>query len=396
MDLIINKTNNNHSRNLKNLIRNSEKILIAVAFLKNSGLDLVKDDLEIALKNNANIKMYFGLDFYFTEPDALRKLLVLFKKYRRGNLYLYKSGKEAFHPKLYCFIKSKTVYILTGSINFTKGGFQENIEVSTLEKTMVGSSIYKKVISFFDAIERDSIEANEIDINLYKREYDIIHKKLNKASREAENEIKTITKLDIPKIKKHLVEYKKNKEEQDDFKERLINYKKAKNILDKICNNSITSKKEFMNYYERLIGKKGQSGLWHSDGLFRHKVWVAPKYKTFIKMACEIRNNIKKHPKEVFEIGLKYLKKVKGLGVNTLTEIMNTFAPKKFAVLNNNPVTSLKFLGFSVFPNPNNFKPDVYDLYNSLISEFMKICGFKSLGQVDHFLNYIYWKYAKK
>lgn len=396
MDLITNETSDNHLGTLRNLICKSEKILIAVAFLKKSGLNLVKEDLEAALKNRAEIKMYCGLDFYFTEPDALREILVLFKKYGRGNLYLYKSDKDTFHPKLYCFTKSKTAFILIGSINFTRGGFQENIEVSTLERTTVGSDIYNRVNSFFKTIERSSIEANEIDINLYKRKYDIIQKKLKMASREAENEIKTIIKLDIPKIKKHLTEYKKDKAEQDNFKERLSNYKKAKKILDEICDNSITSEKEFIDYYEKLVGKKGQPGLWYSGRLFRQKNRVASNYKTFIKMTQEVRDNIGKSPNEVFEIGLKYVKKVKGLGINVLTEIMNTYDSKQYAVLNNNPLTSLKFFGFSEFPYPNNFKSDTYEMYNSLISEFMKICGFKSMGQVDHFLNYIYWKYAKK
>ena len=398
MDLITNETSDNHLNTLRDLIRKSEKMLIAVAFLKKSGLDLVKDDLEAALKNRAEIKMYSGLDLYFTEPDALREIHALFKKYGGSHLYLYKSDKDTFHPKLYCFTKSKTAFILIGSINFTRGGFQENIEVSTLERTTVGSNIYKRVLSFFETIERSSIEANEIDINLYKRKYDIIHKKLNKANREAKNEIKAIKKLelDIPKIKKHLTEYKKDKAEQGNFKVRLANYKKAKNILDEICDKSITSKKEFMDYYEKLVGKERQQGLWHSGRLFRQKNRVASNYKTFIKMTREVRDNTGKSPKEVFEIGLKYVKKVKGLGVNVLTEIMNTYDSKQFAVLNNNPLTSLKFFGFSEFPDPNNFRSDTYEMYNSLISEFMKICGFKSMGQADHFLNYIYWRYAKK
>jgi len=396
MDIITNEASKKHLDIFRDLINKSEKILIAVAFLKKSGLDLVKSDFEDALKKGVAVKIFCGLDFYFTEPDALRELLIIFKKYRNSHLYLYKLDKKTFHPKLYCFINSKTVFILTGSVNFTRGGFQDNIEVSTLERITVGSDIYNSVTSFFETIERSSIEANEIDINLYKREYDIFHKKSNKANREAKNEIKTIIKLDIPKIKKHLTEYKKDRAEQDNFKERLSNYKKAKKILDEICDNSITSKKEFIDYYEKLVSKEGQQGLWHSGRLFRQKNRVASNYKTFIKMTRKVRDNIGKSPKEVFEIGLKYVKKVKGLGVNVLTEIMNTYDSKQYAVLNNNPLTSLKFFGFSEFPDPNNFKSDRYEMYNSLISEFMKICGFKSMGQVDHFLNYIYWKYAKR
>ena len=396
MYLITNKTSDDHLNTLRDLLHVSEKILIAVAFLKKSGLDLVKTDLEAALKNGADIKIYCGLDFYFTEPDALREIFVIFKKYGRGHLYLYKSDNDIFHPKLYFFTKSETAFILIGSINFTRGGFQKNVEVSALEKTTVGSDMYNRVSSFFERIERFSNEATEIEIDLYKRRYDITYKKLNIARKEAESEIASIIKLDIPKIKKHLTEYKNDKSEQDNLKERLSNYEIAKKILDEICGNSIISEKEFMDHYEKLVGKVGQRGLWHSGSLFRQKNRIASNYDIFIEMTREVRDNIEKSPKEVFEIGLKYVKEVRGLGVNVLTEIMNTYNQKKFAVLNNNPLTSLKFFGFSEIPDPNNFKSDTYERYNSLISEFMKICGFKSMGQVDHFLNYIYWRYAKK
>lgn len=398
MDIITNETSKNHLDTLGGLISKSEKILISVAFLKNSGLNLVKTDFETALKRGAEVKIFCGLDFYFTEPDALRELLKLFEKYQSGKLYLFEAKKVAFHPKLYCFINGKTVSILIGSANFTQGGFQDNIEVSTLERTTIGSDIYNKLKSFFETIEKSSniVEANELNISQYRRKYDIIHKKISKANKEAEEEIKAITKLYISEIEKYLVEYSNDKEEQNKFEKKSSNYKKARKILDEICDKSISSKKEFRDYYEKLVGKEGQSGLWHSGGLYRHKEDVVLEYKTFIEMVRAVRENIGKSPKEVFEIGLKYIKSVKWLGVNVLTEVMDTYDSKRFAVLNNNPLTSLKFFGCSEFPEPNGFKPDTYDVYNSLISELMEICRFKSMGQVDHFLNYIYWKCAKK
>lgn len=395
MGMITNETRKNHLDAIKGLMNKSKKILIAVAFLKRSGLVLLKANLETALKKEAIVKIFCGLNFYFTDPDALREILKLFKKYQGGKLYLYESNKVTFHPKLYCFISQKTVSILIGSVNFTQGGFQNNIELSTLEKTTIESEVYNEVNSFFKAIEKSSntVEANELNISQYKRKYDVMREKRKKANKEAEKEIKAVKELSISTIKKHLARYNKDKEAQSDYKERLSNYKKARKILDEMCDKSITSKKEFMSYYESLIDK---NGLWHSDGLYRHKNMVAPNYKTFIKMVREIRGDILKSPKDVFEIGLKYVKKVKGLGVNVLTEVMNTYDSNKFAPLNKNPVTSLKFCGSSKFPAPNTFKTDTYEIYNSLISEFMKICGFKSMGRADHFLNYLYWGPAQK
>ena len=47
MDLITNETSDNHLGTLRKLIRKSEKILIAVAFLKKSGLVLAIRDIAL-------------------------------------------------------------------------------------------------------------------------------------------------------------------------------------------------------------------------------------------------------------------------------------------------------------------------------------------------------------
>jgi len=74
---------------------------------------------------------------------------------------------------------------------------------------------------------------------------------------------------------------------------------------------------------------------------------------------------------------------------------MNTYSPEQFAVLNNNPVTALKYFGFAEFPPPGNFKPENYVEYNELLGEVKSLCQFDDMSRVDHFFNYIYWKYAR-
>jgi HKD family nuclease len=395
MNFITNENNYTHLNTFKELISKSEKILIAVAFLTESGLNLIQYDLETALKRGIDVKIFCGLNFYHTDPDALRKIFKLFEKYQNGKLYLYDSDNKIFHPKLYCFVSQESVYILIGSANFTSGGFQGNIEASLLVGATKDSDTYSKLFSFLKTIEDSVIEANELSISQYKRKYDIYSKGINKADKEAKKEIKKIIRLNVSDIKKYLIEYNKDKNQQNDLKTKFSNYEKAKEILNKICG-KVDSPDEFLNYFEELVGKKGQGPLWHSGGLHRHKKSIALKYKIVIKMVREIRSNIKKPPKEVFKIGLKYLKKVKWLGVNILTEVMNTYNSQRFAVLNNNPLTSLKFFGYSEFPEQGKFNPDKYEDYNLLIAELMKMCKFQTMSQADHFLSYIYWKYAKQ
>ncbi|OLC44354.1 MAG: hypothetical protein AUH74_00515 [Nitrospirae bacterium 13_1_40CM_4_62_6] len=81
----------------------------------------------------------------------------------------------------------------------------------------------------------------------------------------------------------------------------------------------------------------------------------------------------------MFDEGLRFAKHVKGIGPNVLTEAMHTWNPARYAAMNKNPLTSLKELGF----------PEV-------ITDLAGWCGFQSLGQVDQFLNYVYWKLKKR
>ena len=93
---------------------------------------------------------------------------------------------------------------------------------------------------------------------------------------------------------------------------------------------------------------------------------------------------------------MQFVVKVKGLGVNVLTETLNTYSPNKCAVLNKNPLGSLSHLGFENFKRQESFNASDYEDYNGFIKEFAKSCEFKNLSQVDHFLNYIYWEHVKR
>jgi hypothetical protein len=76
--------------------------------------------------------------------------------------------------------------------------------------------------------------------------------------------------------------------------------------------------------------------------------------------------------------------------------MLNTYAPTQYAVLNKNPIESLKALGFTRFPSPASFTADTYAEYCDFMTRLGSTCKLKDLGDVDHFMNFIYWNYAKK
>lgn len=395
---IVDNSNATHLDAVKKLFKGAKEITICVAFIKESGVSEILENLEKALVNGSKVTFFAGLDFYLTEPSALKTIYALSKQYRTANLYLCKERGATFHPKLYFSVFDKKASLLIGSANLTNGGLVKNNELSIFQEVETSSEIVREVRRFLSTVENQNgtQKASTLNISQYSKKYNLYNKRLTKAQKDAKKEISTAFQLDLTMLGKYLKEYCDDKNEQKEWRRKVRNYREAKEVLGEMTNGNISSRKEFLNYYERLVGAAGQGSLWHSGSLFRLRNKVASKYKTFLKMAKAIQNNTGKNPIDQFGEGMKYVRKVKGLGVNVLTEILNTYSPRKCSVLNNNPISSLHHLGFEKFKAPNTFKEDDYEKYNDLMKEFAKSCEFRNLSQVDHFLNYVYWKYVKR
>ncbi len=153
------------------------------------------------------------------------------------------------------------------------------------------------------------------------------------------------------------------------------------------------SSAEFLVEYEKLVQKK--VGFWHSGSLFRQKNRVAAKYRTFLEMLRVVKAHIGDQPEDLLALGKIYTDRVKGLHFNVLTEIMNTYDPQAYTPLNANPVDSLKEIGMQTFPSSGTFKPETYAEFVTLLKKIQQFLGLTNLSHVDHFLNYVYWKYVK-
>lgn len=397
MTLITNRKENNHIKTLKELLENSEEAFIAVAFFKKSGLDLISREIEKSLEQGTKIVIVCGLDFFQTEPDALKAIYLLSQKYENCKLLIQEQIlSSTFHLKLYSFLKADKRTILIGSANFTKGGFKSNYELSIMHTFKTNSDNEKDVQLLIKEIKDSCTEYSDIEISNYARKYQIYKRNENKAKKSTKAETDLLFQLDKARIEKYLEDYKKDKSQKEDLNRRTENYKKAKEILEIIRTKDL-SKTDFFDYYEKLVGKAGVKSLWHSGSIFRGKESVKEFYREFKEMLNQITENIDKSPADMIKKMEKYYRvgneeKIDGIGPNIMTEILNTYAPDRFAVLNQNPLTSIKNLGFEEFPHSQNFRPKNYNDFTVLISSLMNGYGFDTLGQVDHFLNYIYWK----
>ncbi len=393
--MLISNKKNGHLKTLNKMLSDARQVYVAVAFLKSSGLSSVLSVIKNVLENKGVVNLIIGLDLYITDADALYALYKLKQKYKRINLYLYKSKNSTFHPKIYCVSNANKKSTLIGSANLTNGGLSSNIEASVYTKD--NEFLFDQVVTFYNEIitNPECERASYLKIKKYEEEYQVYNNEIEKANKKAKKVIKET--LNSSLVLKCYKEYRSNSKEMNDLKQKRENYKEAKKLVKTINSNNIKNESDFISVYEKLVGAAGKGWLWHSDSMYRKKNIVAKsyiKFINFVEVAID-KNTLKQSPEEVFEKVLPFKTDIDGLGFNVITELLNTFEPTKFPVLNMNPITSIKYLVGEEFKKAQHFNSKDYKNYASFMSTFSKDIGTEDFIETDHFLNYIYWKYAK-
>ena len=378
----------------------ANEIWIAVAFLKTSGLKLIFDEIKNAVSRDAKIKIIVGTDFFITEPDAIRSLLDLFLGNENTTLsFAVQKRNAAFHPKLYCFMTKEQATLITGSSNLTNGGLIDNTELCSVITTSMDDDAFLSIRSYIEGLHNPDmsrivtpliLERYATDYRKYQKQVKVSNDALKKLLRD---EIQKAPSLDENTLKTFFERYKKENDIDNTVRKRNIAYGKAKLVLDNLAMNTPSTSANFLSEYEKLVDPQG---YWWSGSIFRHKNTVAKGYKEFCKMVREIKMATDKEPDELFAICLGYKKKINGLGFNVITEILNTYRPHDCPVLNNSPIVSLDHFGISEFPHANSFKPAHYRRLKQVLEYINHLCGLGSLGMVDNFLNFVYWKLYRK
>lgn len=389
-----------HEAEIVSGIKSASRVIIHTAFMKSSGLSRLEGSLKKAISAGTEVLILVGQDLFTTEPRALWTLYEMMSGHKNATLLLASQHKSTFHPKLYYWEKGKQTTVAIGSANLTGGGLKDNLELSVLIQLGSENLLLSELKTYFDMIHSSERvkTANRIMLSQYERKYEIANKKMKDAKEEVSREISKLFDLDEETLQICLTEYNNNNYEQNSYKEKIDKYQEAKILLDKLISSRVMNKQRFLITYEKLVGGKGVPQLWRSGSINRSKNEVASQYNKFITMLRALKADIEKAPDVVFDIGLKHIRKIDGLGVNVLTEIMNTYAPRKFAVLNKNPIASLKYFGLQTINNTNkmNISAAKYTKYNSILSELANLCKFQNYSQVDHFLNFVYWDYVKE
>lgn len=91
---------------------------------------------------------------------------------------------------------------------------------------------------------------------------------------------------------------------------------------------------------------------------------------------------------------MKLVENISGASVNYVTEIMISYNPKEFAILNGNPFKVLTEEAGITFKYelPSSFSGKDYAYYCEIIKEISEELGFSNMLEADSFFNEIYWE----
>lgn len=119
----------NHSKKLRDALKlhlsDSTEVFFALAFIRQSGLNMIFADIEAIIQRGGKVTVLFANDFGATESEAittLKELGVRLKFFSKTNI--------SFHLKAYLFKKATSAVAIIGSSNLSASGLTTGAEWS--------------------------------------------------------------------------------------------------------------------------------------------------------------------------------------------------------------------------------------------------------------------------
>lgn len=161
--------NNDHLyKHIKQSFYKAKSIDIIVSFLMESGVKLLRKDLEEISNKNIPIRILTGNYLNITQPSAL----YLIKDILGDNVDLrfYNDTKRSFHPKAYIFEYEGGGEIFIGSSNLSKSALTEGIEWNYRIDQHKNIDDYKYFKDMFDDLfYNESIIVNDQELEAYSK-----------------------------------------------------------------------------------------------------------------------------------------------------------------------------------------------------------------------------------
>ena len=163
----------NQLDDLRELLTWGGNVSIAVAYLRCSGLNLIRDEFQTALAKG-RVRVLVSLDGRITEPEALKQLVDLTGEGLEVRYFHIPPSEHAiFHLKLYIFETGDSTTFLTGSYNLTGAALERNREHGLRITSKSGEREGQDALRVFEALWANELSkplTGEI-VEMYRRNY---------------------------------------------------------------------------------------------------------------------------------------------------------------------------------------------------------------------------------
>ncbi|MGH2510417.1 MAG: phospholipase D-like domain-containing protein, partial [Ktedonobacteraceae bacterium] len=135
-----------HINQMDNIDPFWDKLNIAVAWVRASGMKHLSACLADFLERGGQLSVIVGIDLNNTTREGLQELLEL-ERYGRCEIFVYHNeAGSLFHPKLYLFQNEEEARLIVGSNNITESGLYVNVEAGLQVDTDVNATVITQAL----------------------------------------------------------------------------------------------------------------------------------------------------------------------------------------------------------------------------------------------------------
>lgn len=396
---LVTNGDSDHRDAIIDVLGSAQAIFVAVAFLKKEGARFLGDLIQTRLEEGASAEVIVGLDFYLTAPDALATLLSLQDLNDGLRVFVAGGGPGTFHPKAYVGRGHGVVRCLIGSANLTAGGLGGNVEASLSTEALVGSTLDHDLTRWAEVLKSRS-EVTGLDafiLGRYRTAYERVQQRrpaFEQLILKASQEMIALDRLDGL-----YTLYRNDPTTIAELADRAKKRRAARRLQTEICelgSNGRIDRKKSEAFAEGLrdlmTAADGHRHLWPSDAIYRQGS-RALDYPGEMIALFQVAQGAGRLPVESGYNQVRLAAKpIPGVGPNMITEILSTFFPTRYAVVNGNTREALALLGFHMSGslNKDSLTPARYAEVRAVIAAVMKRIDAKDFPETDAFLNWLF------
>ena len=151
-------------------LKQADSVDIVVSFLMESGVRMLLNELENALKRGAKIRILTGNYLGITQPSAL--YLIKHKLGEQVDLRFYNEKNRSFHPKSYMFHYKEYSTIYIGSSNISRSALTSGIEWNYRFSSKTDPQNYDKFYNtFLDLFQNHSVVIDDDELKRYSKNW---------------------------------------------------------------------------------------------------------------------------------------------------------------------------------------------------------------------------------